>query len=183
MLTNICMYLCLSKRDREREREREREEWMCCLDMLNIFYLWLYGIGHRKRPLRKVRESSYNQISSKGSFICIIPQHLLPVVGHWMERKIAQCVHHEGSIRRPIADTLTTELHLAPVLFWHHCISIKRTNYFSNPHQKRGNFTRLQRQMTHKKTQTHSPHNRVQISKEMTQLPREITKQNSCQGR
>ena len=123
------------------------------------------------------------QISSKGSFICIIPQHLLPVVGHWMEREIAQCVHHEGSIRRPIADTLTTELHLAPVLFWHHCISIKRTNYFSNPHQKRGNFTRLQRQMTHKKTQTHSPHNRVQISKEMTQLPREITKQNSCQGR
>ena len=26
-----------------------------------------------------------------------------PVVEHWLEREIAQCVHHEGSIRRPIA--------------------------------------------------------------------------------
>ena len=40
-----------------------------------------------------------------------------PVVEHWLEREIAQWVHHEGSIRRPIApwaNTLTTELHLAP---------------------------------------------------------------------
>ena len=40
-----------------------------------------------------------------------------PVVEHWLEREIAQCVHHEGSIRRPIApwaNALTTELHLAP---------------------------------------------------------------------
>ena len=36
---------------------------------------------------------------------------------YWMEREIAQWVHYEGSIRRPIApwsDALTTELHLAP---------------------------------------------------------------------
>ena len=26
-----------------------------------------------------------------------------PVVEHWLEREIAQCVHHEESIRRPIA--------------------------------------------------------------------------------
>ena len=26
-----------------------------------------------------------------------------PVVGHWVERDIAQWVHHEGSIRQPIA--------------------------------------------------------------------------------
>ena len=26
-----------------------------------------------------------------------------PVVGHWIEQEIAQWVHHEGSIRRPIA--------------------------------------------------------------------------------
>ena len=26
-----------------------------------------------------------------------------PVVKHWLEREIAQWVHHEGSIRRPIA--------------------------------------------------------------------------------
>ena len=41
-----------------------------------------------------------------------------PVVEHCLEREIAQWVHHEGSIRRPIepwANTLTTELHLAPL--------------------------------------------------------------------
>ena len=41
-----------------------------------------------------------------------------PVVEHWLEREIAQWVHHEGSIRRPIApytNALTTELHLAPL--------------------------------------------------------------------
>ena len=40
-----------------------------------------------------------------------------PVVEHWLEREIAQRVHHEGSIWRPIApwvNVLTTELHLAP---------------------------------------------------------------------
>ena len=26
-----------------------------------------------------------------------------PVVEHWLEREIAQWVHHEGSIRQPIA--------------------------------------------------------------------------------
>ena len=26
-----------------------------------------------------------------------------PVVEHWLEREIAQWVHHEGSFRRPIA--------------------------------------------------------------------------------
>ena len=26
-----------------------------------------------------------------------------PVVEHWLEQEIAQWVHHEGSIRRPIA--------------------------------------------------------------------------------
>ena len=41
-----------------------------------------------------------------------------PVVEHWLEREIAQWVHPmKGSIRWPIApwaNTLTTELHLAP---------------------------------------------------------------------
>ena len=39
-----------------------------------------------------------------------------PVVLHWLNREIAQWVHHEGSIRRHIAlraNALTTELHLA----------------------------------------------------------------------
>ena len=37
-----------------------------------------------------------------------------PVVEHWLEREIAQWVHHEGSMGRPIApraNALTTELH------------------------------------------------------------------------
>ena len=40
-----------------------------------------------------------------------------PVMEHWLEREIAQWVHQEGLIRRPIApwaNALTTELHLAP---------------------------------------------------------------------
>ena len=40
-----------------------------------------------------------------------------PVMEHWLEREIAQWVHNEGWIRRPIApqaDALTTELHLTP---------------------------------------------------------------------
>ena len=40
-----------------------------------------------------------------------------PVVEHWLEREIAQWVHHEESIWRPItpwANALTTELYLAP---------------------------------------------------------------------
>ena len=40
-----------------------------------------------------------------------------PVVEHWLEREIVQWVHHEELIRQPIAplaNALTTELHLAP---------------------------------------------------------------------
>ena len=64
-------------------------------------------------------------INSKGSFICTNPTDKIahttafgtPVVEHWLERELAQRVHHGGSIRRPIApwaNALTTELHLAP---------------------------------------------------------------------
>ena len=28
---------------------------------------------------------------------------VIPVMEHWLEQEIAQWVHHEGSIRRPIA--------------------------------------------------------------------------------
>ena len=43
-----------------------------------------------------------------------------PVVEHWLERELVMLVHHEGSIRRPIApwaNALTTELHIAPTDF------------------------------------------------------------------
>ena len=64
-------------------------------------------------------------ITSKRSFICTTPTERIthttafvtPVVEYWLEREIAQWVHHEGSIRRHSAswaNALTTELHLAP---------------------------------------------------------------------
>ena len=49
-----------------------------------------------------------------------------PVIEHWLEWEIAQWVHHEGSIQRPIApwaNTLTTELHLAPL--WWVCMNLQ----------------------------------------------------------
>ena len=47
-------------------------------------------------------------ISSKGSFICTdrithTMTFVTPVVEQWLEREIAQWVHHEGLIRQPIA--------------------------------------------------------------------------------
>ena len=45
-------------------------------------------------------------ISSNGSVICTISQ-MRPVVEHWLEQEMAQWVHHEGSIRQPIASFIT----------------------------------------------------------------------------
>ena len=44
-------------------------------------------------------------ISSKGSFICTIPQtwFVTQVMEYWLERIIPQWIHDEASIRRPIA--------------------------------------------------------------------------------
>ena len=63
-----------------------------------------------------------------------------PVVEHWLEREIAQWVHHEGSIRRPIApwaNALTMELYLAPHLKrWHQTqdcsFNLTYDNFYTN---------------------------------------------------
>ena len=76
-------------------------------DALNTFYLWLYGVGHmvkddsdskRGNPLLPHRLLFL--ISSKGSFICTIPERIAHttafvtlIVEHWLEREIAQWVH------------------------------------------------------------------------------------------
>ena len=76
-------------------------------DALNTFYLRLYGVRHmvkdhsdseRGNPLPPHR--LLFPISSKGSFICTIPDRIVhttafvtPVVEHWLEREIAQWVH------------------------------------------------------------------------------------------
>ena len=80
---------------------------------LNTFYLRLYGVRHmvkdhsdRERGNPLPPHGLLFPINSKGSFICITPQtaaYVTPVVEHWLEQEIAQWVHHEGSIRRPIA--------------------------------------------------------------------------------
>ena len=43
-------------------------------------------------------EGSYHRATSRSSTAFVTP-----VVEHWLEREIAQWVHYEGSIRRPIA--------------------------------------------------------------------------------
>ena len=76
-------------------------------DALNTFYLRLYGVRHlvkdhsdseKGNPLPPHR--LLFPISSKGSFICTIPDRIAhttafvkPVVDHWLEREIAQWVH------------------------------------------------------------------------------------------
>ena len=84
-------------------------------DTLNTFYLQLYGVRHmvkdhtdNERGNQLLPHRLLFPISSKGSFICIIPYNekahtitfVTPVMG--LEREIAEWVHHEGSIRRSI---------------------------------------------------------------------------------
>ena len=108
-----------------------KKEWNVLFnDALNTFYLRLYGVRHMKKDHSDSNRGNplpphglLFSISSKGYFICIITQHSIthttafvtPVVEQWLEREIAQWVHHEGSTRRPIAQWATTELHLAPL--------------------------------------------------------------------
>ena len=85
---------------------RERERNVIFNDALNTFYLLLYGVRHmvkdhsdseKENPLPPHR--LLFPISSKGSFLCTIPQtthttaFVTPVVEHWLEREIAQWVH------------------------------------------------------------------------------------------
>ena len=88
-------------------------------DTLNTFYLRLYGSGHmvkdhldsEKGNLLLLLHRLLFLVSSKGSFIFYIYHaidriaHIMayPVVVHWLELEIAQWVHNEGSIQRPIA--------------------------------------------------------------------------------
>ena len=85
-------------------------------DTLNTFYLRLYGVRHsdseKGNPLLPHR--LLFPISSKGSFICTIPDRIAhtmafvtPVVEHWLEQEIAQWVH-------PMKDRSNDPLHFTP---------------------------------------------------------------------
>ena len=56
------------------------------------------GMMHKKELLLLIGKSSPcdSSIPHTTAFVT-------PVMEHWLEREIAQWVHHEGSIRRPIA--------------------------------------------------------------------------------
>ena len=104
-------------RKRPSSAEGRKEEYFLFNDALNTFYLRLYGVRHMVKDHSDSERGNLLPphgllfpISSKVTFICIIPQTgyhiprlLLPVLEHWLEREIAQWVHHEGSIRRLIA--------------------------------------------------------------------------------
>ena len=86
--------------------EGERKEGLKCLinDALNTFYLLLYGVRHMVKDHSDSEKGNplpshglLFPISSKDSFICIIPVRLThttalvtPDVEHWLEQEIAQ---------------------------------------------------------------------------------------------
>ena len=87
-------------------------------DALNTFLIGLYGVGHMVKDHSDSERGNLLSplhvllftISSKGSFICTIPDRIAhtmefdtPVVEHWLEQEITQWVDHEGSIQQPIA--------------------------------------------------------------------------------
>ena len=80
-------------------------------DALNTFYLRLYGVGHKVKDHSDAAKWVTLSDLLQGVFYMHRPtdsiahttDFVIPVVGHWVEREIDQCVHHEGSIRRPIA--------------------------------------------------------------------------------
>ena len=76
-------------------------------DPLNTFYLWLYGIGHVIKD-HSDSEGGSPLLPLHGYFFQLAPRALLytdrivhtmafvtPVVEHWLERDVAQCIHHE----------------------------------------------------------------------------------------
>ena len=109
-------------------REREREMFYLTTHSTHFIYgymasdIWLrtilivrketrcrhIGYSYRLAARVLLYASSNRQDSTHHGLCCT----------SWLEREITQWVHHEGSIRRPIApraNALTTELYLAPV--------------------------------------------------------------------
>ena len=80
---------------------------------LNTFYIWLHGIRHMEKDHSDSESGnlmlSYGllfPVSIKSSFICIITDGIThtmafvtPVMGHMLQREIAQWLHNGGLIR------------------------------------------------------------------------------------
>ena len=77
-------------------------------DALNTFHLRLYGVGHMVKDHSDSEKGNSFRLAAR--VLLYAPFHrqdstvfVTPVVEHWLEREIAQWVHHEASIRRSIA--------------------------------------------------------------------------------
>ena len=74
-------------------------------------YIWLRTIQIEREETRCRHYIGYSfRLTARGFYmlhptdrIAHTTVFITPVVEHWLEREITQWVHHEGSIRRPIA--------------------------------------------------------------------------------
>ena len=86
-------------------------------DTLITFYLWLYGVGHMVKNHSDSERGNpllpHGLLFLYAPTLCFCMHHpterlthtmafVTPVVEHWLEREIAQWVHHEGSIQQSI---------------------------------------------------------------------------------
>ena len=68
-----------------------------CFIALSAFYLRIYSVEHIVKDSERGVQISFRLHEH------ITTSFVIPVIEHRMERNIAQCVHQEGLIRRPIA--------------------------------------------------------------------------------
>ena len=55
-----------------------------------------------------------------------------PVIEHWLEQEIAQCVHHEESIQQPIA-SWTDALPWSYILLHNYTKVTENVSFYQNP--------------------------------------------------
>ena len=120
---------------------------------LNTFYLRLYGVRHmvkdhsdseRGNPLRPHRllftimQQGFFYMHHPTDRIIYTTAFVIPVVERWLKREIAQWIHHEGSIRRPIApwaNVLPRSYISLRQMFWR----LYGVRYGKRPLSERGN--------------------------------------------
>ena len=112
------MFNPLKKETFNQNCKKEGRKEMLYLTTHSTHFIYGYMVSdHKKNHSDSEKENPLPPhrllfpISSKGYFYMHHPTYRIthttafvtPVVEHWMEREIAHSVHHEGSIRRPIA--------------------------------------------------------------------------------
>ena len=130
-----------------------QEEMSYFNNTLNIYYLRVYGFGHIVKDHLRWWEKKSTATTwvtlSKGSFICTIPDTIahtmtfvISVVEQWLEQEIAQWVHHEVSIWRPIAPWATLTYHgVTSRSFQKHLLNVTCTFFYVIKNQTSHYFT------------------------------------------